>query len=250
VVPAPLRWLAVETPPRGWLDESYGPIVAVPRDAVNAGAPRRPARCLLPVAAPNSTPLDQPARVVDLADVIRQYGYPAVFLGALLEGETIVALAGLASHRGYLSFQGAIAVATMGGFLGDQLYFALGRWFGGRILHRYPRLTPTVARANELLERYQAWLIVGVRFMYGFRIAGPLAIGMSRIHWVRFAALNLLGALLWAVAVTSIGYVVGDALERLLGDLERIELWAFITLGAAGVVVWLLRRRRRQKSLP
>jgi hypothetical protein len=50
--------------------------------------------------------------------------------------------------------------------------------------------------------------------------------------------------------VTSIGYVVGDALERLLGDLERIELWAFITLGAAGVVVWLLRRRRRQKSLP
>ena len=64
---------------------------------------------------------------MDLAGLIDSYGYLAVFFGALLEGETILALAGLAAFRGYLDLYKVIALAMFAGFLGDQIYFFLGR---------------------------------------------------------------------------------------------------------------------------
>jgi membrane protein DedA with SNARE-associated domain len=181
---------------------------------------------------------------MDLAAAIQQYGYPVVFIGSLVEGETILALAGLAAHRGYLSLPCVIVIAAAGGFLGDQVYFALGRRYGVRMQARFPRLRRGIARADALLERYDARLVVGMRFLYGLRTAGPFAIGMSRMHWLRFATLNLLGAMLWAPLVAGAGYVLGDALERLLGDLKHIEHWLFAALLVLGIGVWLFSARR------
>jgi membrane protein DedA with SNARE-associated domain len=186
---------------------------------------------------------------VDFASAVQNYGYPALLLGSLLEGETVVALAGLAAYRGYLSLHWVIAIAAAGAFAGDQLYFFLGRRFGPRLLARYPRLAPQVARGNALLARYDALMIVGMRFVYGLRTAGALAVGMSDIRWLRFAALNLLGAMIWAPLVAGGGYLAGDLLQRLLGNLERIDHWIFIALLLGGVVLWLLGRQRARGSI-
>jgi membrane protein DedA with SNARE-associated domain len=64
------------------------------------------------------------------------------------------------------------------------------------------------------------------------------------MHWLRFATLNLLGAMLWAPLVADAGYVLGDALERLLGDLKHIEHWLFAALLVLGIGVWLFSARR------
>jgi membrane protein DedA with SNARE-associated domain len=183
---------------------------------------------------------------MELATAVQQYGYPVVFVGSVLEGETVLTLAGLAAHRGYLSLQWVIAIAALGGFLGDQLYFALGRRYGARLLDRYPRLALPMSRATSILERHNAWLIIAMRFMYGLRTAGPLAVGMSRIGWLQFAALNALGAVLWAPLFVGAGYLLGDVLERLLGDLKAIEHWLFAGLVVVGVALWLAGRRRER----
>ena len=164
---------------------------------------------------------------MDLASLIQNWGYPAVFAGSLIEGETILALAAVAAHRGYLALPWVIAVAAAGGFLGDQIYFLVGRFGGDRVLARWPTLRPGAERVRQLLERYDTPLILGVRFLYGLRTVGPIAIGMSRVPWLRFAALNLVGAIVWAGLVAGIGYALGEALTRLLGDLKHIEEWVF-----------------------
>jgi membrane protein DedA with SNARE-associated domain len=187
---------------------------------------------------------------LDLGTAIQQYGYPVVFIGSLLEGETVLALGGLAAHRGYLALHWVVACAAAGGFLGDQLYFALGRLYGERLVERYPRLAPAVGRARALLEGYDAWVVIGVRFMYGLRTAGPFAMGMTRIEWLRFAWLNLVGAVLWAPLFAAAGYLFGEALQRLLGDLKRVEHWLFGALVIAGVAFWLARRRRWRSRPP
>jgi len=65
----------------------------------------------------------------------------------------------------------------------------------------------------------------------------------------RFAALNALGAALWAVAFSAGGYLFGRALETLLGDLRRHEAWILAALAAAGAALWALHVvRRRRKS--
>jgi len=64
---------------------------------------------------------------VSLSGLIADYGYVALFAGTLLEGETVLILAGFAAHQGYLQLHWVIGIALLGGFLGDQFYFWLGR---------------------------------------------------------------------------------------------------------------------------
>jgi membrane protein DedA with SNARE-associated domain len=185
---------------------------------------------------------------MDLAALVQTYGYPAVFAGTLLEGETVLALAGLAAHRGYLALPWVIAVAALGGFLGDQIYFLIGRRNGPRVLARFPRFAPGIDRIHRLLERYGAPIVVLVRFLYGLRAVGPIAIGMTGMHWARFATLNALGAALWAALVASLGYALGNALTLVLGDLQRIEAAVFAAVAAAGIAAAVVVRARRRRA--
>jgi membrane protein DedA with SNARE-associated domain len=184
---------------------------------------------------------------MDLAALIQNWGYPAVFAGSVLEGETILALAAIAAHRGYLALPWVIAAAAAGGFLGDQAYFLVGRFAGDRVLARWPALQPGAERVRRLLDRYDTPLILGVRFLYGLRTVGPIAIGMSSVSWVRFALFNLIGAIVWAALIAGIGYALGEALTRLLGDLKRVEEWVFglVLIGGLVLIAWLRRRGRR-----
>jgi membrane protein DedA with SNARE-associated domain len=183
---------------------------------------------------------------MDFATLIQQYGYAVVFVGSVLEGETLLALAGVAAHRGYLSLQWVMAVAAAGAFLGDQLCFLIGRRFGGCVLARWPRLEPSIARADALLARRGGTVVVGLRFTYGLRLAGVLAIGMSRMRWLRFASLNLLGALLWAPLVAGAGYLLANAVERLLQHVQLAQYSVLATAIIAGGTVWVIHRRRKR----
>ena len=179
-----------------------------------------------------------------LSELVATFGYYAVFAGALLEGETILVFAGFAAHGGMLDLRYVIAVAFVASTLGDQIFFQVGRHYGMAILGRFPALHARVPAVQRMLDKYHTSLILGVRFMYGLRIAGPIVIGIGGVSTLRFAALNATGAIIWAVAVASAGYYFGALLELLLDDIKRIEeaLLSLILLG--GFAIWLWRRRR------
>jgi membrane protein DedA with SNARE-associated domain len=185
---------------------------------------------------------------MDLASLIQQYGYLAVFVGSILEGETLLVLAGLAARRGYLSLQWVVIIAATGAFIGDQICFLVGRWLGPTVLARWSWLGRSIARADALLVRYGALVVIGLRFTYGLRLGGVIAIGMSRMSWLRFATLNLIGALLWAPIVAGAGYVLGNAVEPLFEGSEYGEYLMFAAVVVVGAAVWLIRRQRARRS--
>ncbi|MDE2117024.1 MAG: DedA family protein, partial [Betaproteobacteria bacterium] len=141
-----------------------------------------------------------------------------------------------------------IAIAFIASTLGDQLAFLLGRWHGGRLLQRFPVLRRKVPVVQALLDRYHVPLILGVRFFYGLRIAGPFAIGMSSIPFLVFALLNMAGALIWAAVVASAGYYFGMALETWMANLKQFEETVLVIILVVGAGIWLWRRRRKHKS--
>lgn len=183
-----------------------------------------------------------------IADLIQSYGYLAVAVGTFLEGETVLILAGAAAGGGHLSMPMVIAVATVASFAGDQLFFHVGRKYGNQLLERFPSLQSRTARARALLERHHTPVILSIRFLYGLRIAGPIAIGMSGVAWPRFLALNLAGAIVWAWAIASVGYWSGHALAYLLGAIDADELWGLALLFLVGVLWWLIARYRDQRA--
>ena len=187
---------------------------------------------------------------MSLTELLAQYGYLALFVGCLLEGETLLLLAGLAAHGGYLSLPLVVAVAFVGGTLGDQVGFFIGRRYGEALLGRWTSLEAAAARARRLIDRYSALLIIGVRFMYGLRLIGPVAIGMSDVSASRFVVFNIIGAAIWAVGVSGAGYLFGHAIEWLIVDLERLEKVALVCAVLVVVALLILRRVRRRSPAP
>mgnify|MGYP005853546249 CR=1 FL=1 len=180
-------------------------------------------------------------------DLLHTHGYWLLALGCLLEGETVLVLAGLAAHRGVLDPVTVVAIAAIAGFAGDQALFWLGRRHGDSVLARWPAAAAQSARLNALLARWHDGVVVGVRFAYGLRIAGPLLLGMAGPSARRFAVFNAAGALSWALTFGAVGWFFGAAAEALLGELRHVEGWLFVALAAIVLLAGLGRRWRQAR---
>lgn len=183
---------------------------------------------------------------LDFAQLISQYGYLAVFIGTLLEGETLVVLAGLAASRGYLSLPMVILVASIGSIISYQFCFQLGRRTGPKILANIPNSTAAAARVRRLAERYPALIIIGIHFLYGIRTVGLFVIGMSGVHGWKFFWLNMLGSVIWATVIGIAGYLFGNAIAATIGNIKTHDTVLFGSLALIAIAVWILFRLQRR----
>nr|VUD32781.1 DedA family inner membrane protein YohD [Raoultella sp. NCTC 9187] len=64
---------------------------------------------------------------MDINNLISHYGYAALVIGSIAEGETITLLGGVAAHQGLLKFPLVVISVALGGMIGDQLLYLLGQ---------------------------------------------------------------------------------------------------------------------------
>jgi membrane protein DedA with SNARE-associated domain len=190
---------------------------------------------------------------MDLQSLIENYGYAAILIGTFLEGETILLLAGLAAHQGYLVLTWVILAAFLGSLGGDQLFFYLGRKHSQAVLSRRPTWEQKAQKVHKLMNRFETPIILSFRFLYGLRTVAPFVIGMSPVSFKKFILLNAAGALIWAVAIGSGGYLFGHALEVIIGKAKSYEIYIMGSVAIVGLLVWIFhfyrRRRRRAKFI-
>ncbi len=185
-----------------------------------------------------------------LENLLNHYGYAALVVGTFLEGETILVLGGVAAKLGYLKLPWVIASAFAGTLAGDQLYFFLGRRHGRRILAARPRWRTRAEKAQRLLSRFQRPVILGFRFLYGLRTVTPFVIGMSRVRTITFLLYNILGALVWATVIGTLGFFFGQGLELILGDVKRFEIAVLAGIAIAGMIGWAWHFFRSRTEKP
>ena len=180
--------------------------------------------------------------------LIMTFGYAAVILGTFLEGETVLVIAGYLAHSGYIKLPLVILSAFIGSFAGDELYFFIGRTKGQEFIDRKPGWKEKTGSFRSLLDRFHAPVIVGNRFLYGLRIAGPIVIGMSDISSARFIALNAVGALLWSVLISSAGYLFGHTIEAVLSDIKHYEHYVVLFIILISFTIFMIRHFRKHNS--
>ncbi|EAQ6291374.1 DedA family protein [Salmonella enterica] len=188
---------------------------------------------------------------MDINTLITHYGYAALVIGSMAEGETVTLLGGVASHQGLLKFPLVAAAVALGGMMGDQLLYLLGRCYGGKILRRFPRYHTKIRRAQKMIQRHPYLFVIGTRFMYGFRVVGPLLIGASRLPPKIFLPLNIVGALIWALLFTTLGYLGGEVIAPWLHDLDqhlRHGVWLILAIVLVVGVRWWLKRRGKAEA--
>ncbi|AOZ14783.1 hypothetical protein AA042_20655 [Pseudomonas lundensis] len=185
---------------------------------------------------------------VDVNYLLATYGYWAIFIGCLLEGETILILGGMAAHQHVLKLLPVIGYASLAGMLGDQLLFWAGRYFGERLLPRLHKQQAAIDKVTSLIQHHPTVSIFSVRFLYGMRLVGPMVIGASKVSPLKFACINLVGAVVWATLFASAGYWAGEFLQRVLGDLKPYRLPIALGVVALVVAVGLIRHFRAKRK--
>jgi membrane protein DedA with SNARE-associated domain len=187
------------------------------------------------------------------------YGYWAVFFGVMLEnagvpvpGETILLIAGYFASTGEFHLGLVMLIAATGAVIGDNIGFAIGHHFGRNVLLRVGRfffLTPKrFEQMENYFERHGNKTILVARFITGLRVFAALLAGASRkMPWRVFFVYNVAGAVLWSVAITTLGYLFGQSLPLLIKWVGRSGTILLIMAVVIAVVAWRVQKHRKEK---
>jgi len=169
---------------------------------------------------------------------LKEYGYIVLFFWSILEGEMGLIMAGLLCHTGDMNVAIAIFVAGLGGFVGDQIYFYIGRYNKGFIEQKLHTQRRKFALAHLLLKKYGWPIIFAQRYMYGLRTVIPMSIGLTRYSAKMFAFINLISAFFWAGVTIIPTYFLGEYILELLKIVK--EHWYFAIPLAVGFISFVL----------
>jgi membrane-associated protein len=105
------------------------------------------------------------------------------------------------------------ACIFLAAFLGDQTGYLIGHKAGPAVFNKPDsRLFKQshVTRAHEFFERFGGRAVVLARFVPIVRTFVPVIAGVAKMPYKTFIGYNLIGAALWGIGVTLLGFWLGQ----------------------------------------
>ncbi|NNG40050.1 DedA family protein [Flexivirga sp. ID2601S] len=174
-------------------------------------------------------------------------------LGIPVPGEIILVAAAVMSSKHELSISphGIAISAVCGAVIGDTIGYTVGRRYGHHLFGFLERKFPhhfnkdLIDYAEHVFHRWGMLAVFFGRFIALLRIfAGPLS-GSLKMHYPRFLAANLAGAICWAGGTTYLVYYLGKAAEKYLKDFSYVGLGVALLFGL--LLSTVLKRRLQRK---
>jgi membrane-associated protein len=168
-----------------------------------------------------------------------------ILIAFFLPGDSILFAAGLvAATRDDTNIVFLVAIIFIAAFLGDQVGYVLGRKYGRSYLERHssPRIERMIARAENFYDKYGWSAVILARFYPWIRTFMPPIAGIGKMNYYKFLAANALGAFLWGVGITTLGYFAASI--PALKDSSRAIAAFFIILTIALTIKNYLRSKR------
>lgn len=170
-----------------------------------------------------------------------------LLVGFFLPGDSLLFTAGLLSSQGKLP---ALPILLAGCFAaavaGDQVGYAFGRKVGPSLFKR----EDSRVFKQEYVEKSQAFFaehgsktILLARFVPVVRTFAPIVAGVGRMPYRTFLAYNVVGGFLWAVGVTSLGYILGESVPSI--DKYLLPVIGVIIVVSVAPVAWEIRKARK-----
>ncbi|MDR1333036.1 MAG: DedA family protein [Holosporales bacterium] len=182
-----------------------------------------------------------------IAEFVREWGYWAVFVGAVFEGELVLITASAFAAMGHLSITRVFFLAFLTTVIVDQLLFWVGYKVGTDwIIRKIPKLEKSRERVFVLLRKMDVLFIFAFRFIYGIRTISPLIIGSAMVKPPRFIIFNILSGLCWASVGCFLGYTIADVVAD--GKFDAVPAIVAITgicIILLGVSILLYKARRK-----
>ena len=131
-----------------------------------------------------------------------------------LPGDSLLFTAGLFTGTGQIDLPIYVVAGMLGvaAFIGPQIGYWIGRLTGPRIFSRPDSRIfkqAHVDRTHAFFERYGGRAIVLAQFVPFVRTYIPVAAGVGKMPYGHFIKFNVIGALVWGVGVTLLGFWLG-----------------------------------------
>ncbi|MBE0594399.1 MAG: DedA family protein [Gemmatimonadales bacterium] len=203
-----------------------------------------------------------------LTETIFRLGYPGIAVLMAIESsffpfpsEVVLPPAGFLAAQGRMNAFLALGSGVVGSLAGALFNYYLARALGRPLLHRYHRWflvsEAKLVRAEEFFRRHGEISTFVGRLVPVIRQLISLPAGIARMRLDRFLLYTGLGAGIWCVVLTGIGYAVGRHTTLVTGIdalMESPEIRKYTGLAAIVlmpllalvVLVYVLRTRRRQ----
>jgi membrane protein DedA with SNARE-associated domain len=200
---------------------------------------------------------------LDVHDLIRHYGYPAIFFFLFIEnfgipvpGQAFFIVAIWLTAKGELQLLPVALTAFVASVLGGTVGFAIGRRGGHKVLQEYGRyiwITPErLAKAEGFFAQYGGGVIVLARFLEGLRQIYGILAGSLNISWRRFLLCNIAGASLWVAVWIGLLLWFGRHVRHIWEVFRENQPYLLLGVGCAAFlaagVLHLVNRAKKSES--
>jgi membrane protein DedA with SNARE-associated domain len=188
-----------------------------------------------------------------LPDLIRDYGYAALFFLMLIEAfiplfptEIVIPLAGALVARGHMTLAGVIAAGAAGALTGATIWYQRFK----HLVTRYGWITTLSAHEVERLqnwfERRGGIMVFIARFVPGVRNMISIPAGLIAMPYGKFVGLSVLGVVVSNSILATGGWTLRNQyvlIERYVGPLTSLIIAALIVIWIVRVIIGLRKRQ-------
>ena len=170
-----------------------------------------------------------------------------LFIGAFIPfitGDSLIFAAGVLAAR---NTDINIVILTVGigmaAFMGDQVGFVLGRYYGRPYLDRRKgeRIKTAIVKSEKFYADLGWWAVVVARFMPWARVLVPAIAGIARMNYYKFLSANFVGAVSWGIGLTLAGYFA-YTIPAVKTTSYAIATFFIVGSIVAGIRSWLRNR--------
>ena len=173
-----------------------------------------------------------------------------LLIGFFLPGDSLLFTIGIVAGAGDLNIVGIICLLSAASMLGDASGFLLGNKIGYRLFERSNSKLfrrEYLDRTHEFYERHGGKTIIYAKFVPIIRTFAAFIAGVGRMHYVRFLAFNVFGAIGWVTLMVSLGYFLGGV-PLIRHNFEKVVL-GIIVISLLPAGLHLLKSRRAKQTV-
>jgi membrane protein DedA with SNARE-associated domain len=159
-----------------------------------------------------------------LLQLVEHYGYLAVFLGSLIEGDALVLVASFLAYLGKLDLLLVMTAAFFGTWLSDIIWFVLGRYSSHPCIRNWHWLHTLSDKTTLIVSKRPRLMALSMRFMYGLRMVVPFSLGKSAMSARSFLFYNGIGVGIWVIVFSALGYFFASITETVFGRMKHLEI--------------------------
>jgi len=174
-----------------------------------------------------------------------------LLIGFFLPGDSLLFTAGLLASRNEAGLH--LPVLLVGCFIaavaGDQVGYAFGNRAGPSLFRRpNSRLFKQeyIERTKTFFETHGPKTILLARFVPVVRTFAPILAGVGEMPYGTFLRYNVVGGFIWAVGVTTAGYVLGSTIP----SIDRCLLPIIFVIALLSLIPPFVEWRRHRKHQP